>query len=84
MKALQFSVNIPKFILAKILKPVLGDRVFYKGPVKTVRLVDIPEPSLFSPEWVRIRTRYCGFCGSDLNLIRLHDSPRASPFTSFP
>ncbi len=84
MKALQFNVNVPKFLLAKTFKTVLGERVFYQGPVKTVRLVDIPEPSLPSPGWVKIRTRYCGFCGSDLNLIRLHDSPTASPFTSFP
>lgn len=52
--------------------------------MKTVRLVDIPEPVIPSRDWVKLRTRYCGFCGSDLNLMLLHDSPTASPFTSFP
>ncbi len=84
MKALQFSVNIPQFIAAKSLGAVFGDWVFYKGPVKTLRLADIPEPTLPSPDWVKLKTVYCGFCGSDLNLMRLHDSPTASPFTSFP
>ncbi len=84
MKALQFSVNVPKFIAAKGLKAVFGNSVFYSGPAKTVRLVDVPEPSPPSPDWVKIRTIYCGFCGSDLNLMLLHDSPTASPFTSFP
>ncbi len=84
MKALQFHVNTPKFIAAKTLKPFLGHNVFLKGPVKTIQMVDIPEPELPTDEWVKLKTLYCGFCGSDLNLICLHDSPTASPFTSFP
>ncbi len=84
MKALQFSVNVPKFIAAKSLRTLFGNSVFYKGPAKTIRITDIPEPTLPSPDWVKIKTIYCGFCGSDMNLILLHDSPTASPFTSFP
>ena len=84
MKALQFSVNTARFIAARAAAALLGDRVFYSGPLRTVRLAEIPEPDLPSQEWVKIQTIYCGFCGSDMNLIRLHDSPTASPFTSFP
>ncbi len=84
MKALAFNVNTAKFIVAKSLGAVFGDRVFYKGPLRTVRLTEIPEPEIRGPEWVKIEIQACGFCGSDLNLIRLHDSPTASPFTSFP
>jgi len=84
MQALQFDVNTFKFIAAKMLKPIFGNGVFFKGPFKTVKLVDIPEPGLPADGWVKIKTIYCGFCGSDLNLMLLHDSPTASPFTSFP
>ncbi|RJP36280.1 MAG: alcohol dehydrogenase [Desulfobacteraceae bacterium] len=84
MKALSFHVNTAKFIAAKSLGAVLGDRSFYKGFLSTIRLVDIPEPEIRGPDWVKIKTHACGFCGSDINLIRLHDSPTASPFTSFP
>ncbi|PIP39060.1 MAG: alcohol dehydrogenase [Desulfobacterales bacterium CG23_combo_of_CG06-09_8_20_14_all_51_8] len=84
MKALQFNVNVPRFVAAKTLRALFGNSVFYKGPVKTIHLADVPEPGLITPDWVKIRTLYCGFCGSDLNLILLHDSPSASPFTSFP
>lgn len=84
MKALQFNITVPKFIAAKGLHALLGNRVFYRGPFRSVRLVDIPEPSLLSDDWVKLKTLYCGFCGSDLNLMLLHDSPTASPFTSFP
>ena len=84
MKVLQFNVNVPKFAAAKTLRTFFGSQVFYKGPVKTIQLADVPEPKLFTPDWVKVKTLYCGFCGSDLNLILLHDSPSASPFTSFP
>ena len=49
-----------------------------------MKLVDIPEPTLPSPEWVKIKIKLCGVCGSDINLLFLKDSPTASPFTSFP
>lgn len=84
MKALQFNVNVPQFVAAKTLRTFFGSKVFYKGPVKTVQLADVPEPRLFTPDWVKIKTLYCGFCGSDMNLILLNGSPTASPFTSFP
>ena len=83
MKALQFSVTVPQFVALKALGTV-SRRLYYQGPLATVRLVDVPEPGLPAPDWVKIRTRTCGFCGSDANLILLHDSPSASPFTSFP
>lgn len=84
MKALVFDVNVPRFLAAKGVSAILGDRVFFKGPLRTVRLADVPEPALPGPDWVKLKTFACGFCGSDLNLLRLHDSPTASPFTSFP
>jgi threonine dehydrogenase-like Zn-dependent dehydrogenase len=83
MKALQFSVSIPQFLLLKLVGS-LNSRFYIKGPLATTRLVDTPEPALPSPEWVKIKTRICGFCASDLNLIFLRDSPSASPFASFP
>jgi (R,R)-butanediol dehydrogenase/meso-butanediol dehydrogenase/diacetyl reductase len=83
MKALQFSASAAKFI---VLKPLgaLFPSLFYKGPLATVKLADIPEPVLPGSDWVKLRTLMCGFCGSDQSLIFLKDSPTASPFTSFP
>ena len=83
MKALQFSVSVPKFLALKALGAV-DPRPYYRGPLATVKLKEIPEPKLPAPDWVRIRTRMTGFCASDLNLILLKESPSASPFTSFP
>jgi len=83
MKALQFNVNVPKFLIIQALRPI-SVSFCYRGPFSTVKLVDIPEPTLPSPEWVKIKTKLCGVCGSDINLLFLKDSPTASPFTSFP
>jgi (R,R)-butanediol dehydrogenase/meso-butanediol dehydrogenase/diacetyl reductase len=83
MQALRFSVSVPQYALLKALGR-LSLRPYYQGPMATTRLADVPEPSLPSPEWVKIKTSFCGFCGSDLNLILLRESPTATPFTSFP
>ena len=84
MKALRFNVTTLRFVLTKAIGALLGKWVYYNSPLATIKYVDIPEPDLPTEEWVKIKTAYCGFCGSDLNLIFLHDSPTASPFTSFP
>jgi len=83
MKALQFNANVPKFLIIQALRPISGS-FCYRGPFSTVKLIDMPEPTLPSPEWVKIKTKLCGVCGSDINLLFLKDSPTASPFTSFP
>lgn len=83
MKALQFNVSIPQWVTLKALG-IFSPSVFYKSPIGTLKLVDIPEPKPINENWAIVKTTYCGFCGSDFNLIKLHDSPMASPFTSFP
>lgn len=84
MRALQLNISPMTFIAGKVSAAFFGKSSYYRGPGKTVKLVDIPEPSLPASDWVKIKTQACGFCGSDLNLIMLHDSPSAQPFTSFP
>lgn len=83
MKALIFNITVPGYIALQVAGR-LDRRFYYEGPLSTVKLVEIPEPTLPGRDWVKIRVRLCGFCGSDLNLIRVKDSPMATPFTSFP
>ncbi|GAF75204.1 unnamed protein product, partial [marine sediment metagenome] len=83
MKALQFSVSVPQFAALKALGSI-AKRLYYDGPLATMRLVDIPEPTLPSSDWAKVRTFLCGLCGSDVNLVLLRESPTSSPFTSFP
>lgn len=82
MKALQFDDSILRYAITKVLGRV--HRSAFWGPFSLLRYRDVPEPTLPGPQWVKVRTRYGGICGSDLNTIRLVDSPALSAFVSFP
>lgn len=82
MKALQFVDSIPRYAVTKAAG-VVYRRAFWSRAA-CLRYQEVPEPQLPGEEWVKVRTRYGGICGSDLNLISLHDSPSVSPFASFP
>jgi (R,R)-butanediol dehydrogenase/meso-butanediol dehydrogenase/diacetyl reductase len=82
MKALRFAVSIPQYAALQVLGRARW--LYHTGPLATIRLAEIPEPTLPSADWVKIKTLLCGLCGTDMNLIFLGDSPTATPFTSFP
>ncbi len=80
MKALRFEISVPRYLLDKALGPLFP--AIYTGPLSMLRYAEVPEPALPGPQWVRIRTRYAGICGSDLHQIHLDDSPYVTPFAS--
>jgi len=80
MKAIQLTVSIPRYLLTKAIGPIYPP-VFW-GPLAMLRYRDVPEPVLPGPDWVKIKTRYGGICGSDLHTIFLNDSPALSAFVS--
>lgn len=82
MLALQFSDSIPRYALSKAVGK--GKRSVYWGPTANLQAREVRPPLLPSPEWVRVRTRYGGICGSDIGTITLHASTSTSVFTSFP
>ncbi len=82
MNAIQFEGTVPRYVYSTIVGAV--NRQAYYDRYSNIVLRDVCPPKLPTPEWVRIKTRYAGFCGSDKNLILLHDSPSTSPFASFP
>ena len=82
MKAVQFQGSVPRYIFSTVAGGV-NRRAFYDR-FSNIALRHVDPPALPNDEWVRVRTRLAGFCGSDKNLILLHDSPSTSPFTSFP
>jgi len=80
MKAIQFDVSVPRYVLGKALG-TLYEPFFWSG-FSCLRYGDVPEPPLPGPDWVKIRTRYGGICGTDWGLLHLHNSPYFSPFGS--
>jgi threonine dehydrogenase-like Zn-dependent dehydrogenase len=71
-------------VLTKLLSTV-APRAFV-GPLAPIRLQDIPEPVLPAPDWLVIRTKLCGLCGSDYKQVFMNgafDNPMTS-LISFP
>jgi len=82
VKAIVFDAPIPTYLLT--LAAGALSRALLVGPHACTRYLDVPDPELPSPEWVRVRTRLGGICGSDLAVVSLQASPATSPFSSFP
>lgn len=81
MKALRFDRSVPRFAAARVagaLAPGRGARV---GPL---RLVEVDPPTLPGPDWLRVRPRLAGICGSDLATVDGVASPWFEPVVSFP
>jgi threonine dehydrogenase-like Zn-dependent dehydrogenase len=80
--ALRYSKSVPRYLLmragAKHIKNLETSRF------SPLRLEEIPDPSLPTPEWVRIKPLLSGICGSDLGTLSSENSPYFSPITSPP
>jgi len=84
MKALRFHKNLPRIAAAKILGSVFPSA--YVGALSPLRYEEIAEPHLPGEDWVKIRTRVAGICGSDLKQVMLKgawDNPMTA-LISFP
>lgn len=81
MKALQFDRKPLRFAAAFVAGSVAPGRGGAWGPLD---LVDDDEPDLPTPEWVRLRPRLSGICGSDLATIDARSSRYFEPIVSFP
>ena len=82
MKAIIFAAPIPTYLLTLAAGAV--SRRLLVGPHACTRYAEVEEPALPAEDWVRVRTRLGGICGSDLAVVSLKASPATSPFSSFP
>jgi threonine dehydrogenase-like Zn-dependent dehydrogenase len=80
MKAIQFDVTVPRYLLGKVFGSVY--KPFFWSGLSCLHYGDAPEPTLPGPDWVKIKTRYGGICGTDWGLVRLHTSLYFSAFGS--
>lgn len=81
MKALLFERKLAKYAAAAVAGRVAPGRGARVGPL---RLADVDPPELPAPDWVRVRPRLAGICGSDLATIDGHSSRYFEPIVSFP
>jgi L-iditol 2-dehydrogenase len=82
VKAITFAAPIPRYLATLAAGKV--NQNLYVGAHACTRFQSISAPTLPSNEWVRIRTRLGGICGSDLGLVTLEATPSLSPFSSHP
>ena len=81
MKALRFKRNLPRYAAAKIagnIKPGSGASF---GPID---LIQEESPEAPGEEWVRVRPRLSGICGSDLATVDGKSARYFEPLVSFP
>ncbi len=82
MLALRYSKSVPRYLLmragARRIKNLETSRF------SPLRLEEVPDPPLPTPEWVRIKPLLSGICGSDLGTLSSENSPYFSPITSPP
>ena len=69
MKTLVLDVSVPRVLLTQALGRI--SRKAYFALTSPLRVIDLPDPPLPAPDWVRVRNRLCGICGSDLHQLFL-------------
>lgn len=82
MKAVQFNVSVPGYLMARSLGRITDAAVY--GSLSGVRLIDTDAPALPGGRWARVQVILAGICGSDLGNVSFESSPALEPFGSFP
>jgi threonine dehydrogenase-like Zn-dependent dehydrogenase len=84
MRALLYRPSIGRLAATRLLAG-LTPRAFV-GPLAPMALREVPDPVLPGDDWLLIRTRLCGICGSDAKQVFLNgslDNPMTA-LVSFP
>lgn len=71
------ELSVPRILFTRMLGRV--SRSAYFAPTSALHLVDLPDPALPAPDWVRVRNRMCGICGSDLHQVFVDASLDVAP-----
>jgi threonine dehydrogenase-like Zn-dependent dehydrogenase len=81
VKALQFRRQELRYVAAAVGSRLFGADGAKVGPLRLADLDPLPLPTA---EWVRIRPRLTGICGSDLTTVAGESSRYFEPYISFP
>ena len=82
LRALTFTYDVPRYLITGAVARKWPGVLFTR--IAPVQLCDIPEPELPGAEWVKIRPRVSGLCGSDMSIIACRESLTMQPFASYP
>jgi threonine dehydrogenase-like Zn-dependent dehydrogenase len=80
--ALRYTKSIPRYLFMRVgAKRIKGLETSRLSPLK---LEEVLEPELPTPDWVRVKPLLSGICGSDLGTLSSESSPYFSALTSLP
>ncbi len=82
MKAIRCNAFIPRYTLAKTLGRA-AHSLLWSG-ISSTYMDELSPPPLPGSEWLMIRTRHGGICGSDMGMGAAAASPYYEPLTSMP
>ena len=77
MKTMVLDLSVPRMLSTRLAGRLW--RAAYYCPASPLRIVDLPDPPLPARNWVRVRNRLCGICGSDLHQLFLDGSLDVAP-----
>lgn len=69
MRTIYAEKNIPRILAVRALKPFWPGVIW--SPISHVRVLELPDPALPGPRWLRVRNRQCGIDGTDLSFLHL-------------
>jgi L-iditol 2-dehydrogenase len=82
MKAIQFNLTIPRYVIGVALGKI-SPKIYWSG-LSCTSYNEIPEPELPADDWVVVRTKLGGVCGTDLSAVNLKASTYSTPLVTFP
>ena len=82
MRALMLDLSIPRYAAALATRRRVTSLLY--GSLSSLSLRDVPEPTLPSGDWVKLRPRATGLCGSDLGAILYKASPTLTALKPLP
>ncbi len=81
MRALRVERSVARFAAARVAS---GRRAGAGGRIGPLRLAEVDLLELPGPDWVRLRPRLAGICGSDLATVDGRSSQWFEPIVTFP
>src|SRR6476469_3134737 len=83
MRSLRYQFSIPNYLRVRAADrlplPLLAS-----GKIPGLSEIAVEPRPLPGPEWIRLKPRLCGVCGSDISMLTNRSGPALSPFISFP
>jgi threonine dehydrogenase-like Zn-dependent dehydrogenase len=77
MRALYFDADPKRIALIKALSTVWKKAALSR--LSPLKYAEVEEPEIPGPNWVKVKNKMCGLCGSDVHFLFMEIDPRVAP-----